>query len=89
MKYLFKKIHYIFSNKLILDVLFIYLIKIITMIISFIITPLYINFFYSNNILGFWFTAIAFLNWFMFFDIGISGGIRNKIVLALKNNYIN
>jgi len=76
-------------KKVLSDIFSLYFLKFLTMFVSFLITPLYITFFYSNNLLGFWFTAIATFNWLMLFDIGLSSGIRNKIVESYEKKDFN
>lgn len=61
-----------------------YLIKVLALLISLLITPAYINYFYSQSVLGVWFTAISVINWIMLFDLGIGGGLRNQLVKALE-----
>jgi O-antigen/teichoic acid export membrane protein len=74
------------SKKIILDIISLYFLKFLSLILALFLTPIYIVYFYSSNILGFWFTAISFFNWLMFFDIGISGGLRNKLVTSIQKN---
>lgn len=72
------------NNRLIKNIVGNYIMKILAMIVSFFLTPAYMNFFYSNKVLGMWFTLVAILNWIMMFDFGIGAGVRNNLVLALE-----
>lgn len=54
--------------------------------ISFVLLPVYINFFSEQKILGLWFTAMAILSWVLTFDLGIGNGLRNNLVEAFVNN---
>lgn len=57
------------------------------MIISFLLVPIYMNYFKNEQILGIWYTLIAFLNWIMFFDFGMGNALRNIFVkLEIKND---
>ncbi|MFP4979218.1 lipopolysaccharide biosynthesis protein [Paenibacillus sp. CN-4] len=59
-----------------------------SLIISLLTLPAYINYFNDQVYLGFWFTILSFLSWFLTFDLGIGNGLRNHLVPALveKNN---
>ena len=59
-----------------------YIMKILAMIVSFFLTPAYMNFFYSNKVLGMWFTLVAILNWIMMFDFGIEAITDAAITIA-------
>ena len=72
------------NNRLTKNIVGNYIMKILAMIVSFFLTPAYMNFFYSNKVLGMWFTLVAILNWIMMFDFGIGAGVRNNLVLALE-----
>lgn len=72
------------NNRLAKNIVGNYIMKILAMIVSFFLTPAYMNFFYSNKVLGMWFTLVAILNWIMMFDFGIGAGVRNNLVLALE-----
>lgn len=63
-----------------------YLVKGLAMLVSIIITPAYMSYFYSNKLLGMWYTALSLLNWVMIFDFGIGGGIRNQLVEPLRKD---
>ena len=51
---------------------------------SFMIVPLTINFLEIENY-GIWLTLSSFIAWFSFFDIGLGNGLRNKFAEAKAN----
>ncbi len=53
-------------------------------IVSFILLPLYINFFNDNTILGLWYTILSVLSWVTLFDLGLGHGLRNKLPPAIE-----
>lgn len=61
------------------------LLKAISVLVSFILVPLTINYLNSTEY-GIWLTLSAILVWVDFFDIGIGHGLRNKLAVALSNN---
>jgi len=63
-----------------------FLIKGISLLISFISLPLYIKYFNDDIVLGLWFTLLSVLSWLLTFDFGIGNGLRNKLVKAISNN---
>lgn len=87
---MFKKIKAIFKKRdntqLAMNILGNYIVKGCAMIVSLLLTPAYMSYFYSNKLLGMWFTVITTLNWLMMFDFGIGGGIRNQLVYPLLKN---
>ena len=69
------------------NVLGAFTIKGISILVTFITTPLFITYFNENTtILGLWYTLLSVLIWFLNFDLGIGNGIRNNLVEALAIN---
>lgn len=62
--------------------------KSLSMILSFAIVPLSINILGTNEY-GLWLTIFSFVNFFLFFDLGLGNGLKNKITLSLSNNDID
>ena len=58
-----------------------FLLKGVSMIISFLFVPLTINYVNSTNY-GIWITLSSLIVWFNFFDIGLGNGLRNKLTEA-------
>jgi O-antigen/teichoic acid export membrane protein len=52
-----------------------------SIVTSFLLVPLTINFLDSENY-GIWLTLSSFIGWFSFFDIGLGHGLRNKFAEA-------
>ena len=52
---------------------------------SFLLVPLTINFLDTTNY-GIWLVITSFVSWFSFFDIGLGHGLRNKFAEAKANN---
>lgn len=60
----------------------------LSVLITLVLFPEYINFFGDNQVLGLWFTLISVFNWLYLFDLGLGNGLRNKLPsLLLKNDY--
>lgn len=61
--------------------------KLISMILSFILVPVTIDYLNSEQY-GIWLTLLSILQWMTFFDIGLGNGLRNKLTESLsKNDY--
>lgn len=61
------------------------LIKCFSILISFLLIPLAIN--YLNPVkYGIWLTLTSVIGWFAFFDLGLGNGLRNKLAEALAKN---
>jgi O-antigen/teichoic acid export membrane protein len=58
-----------------------FLYKIGSMLCSFLLVPLTINYLDTDNY-GIWLTLSSFIGWFSFFDIGLGNGLRNKFAAA-------
>ena len=68
------------NNRIILkNVVGTFIVKGISVVISLIIMPIYLNFFENKTILGLWFTILSVLTWILNFDLGIGNGLRNKL----------
>lgn len=72
------------SKRLVNNIIGNYILKMLSMVVSFFLTPAYMNYFCSNKVLGMWFTLIAILNWIMLFDFGVGAGVRNNLVTAFN-----
>lgn len=57
----------------------------LSMFLSFAIVPLSIHLLGSNEY-GLWLTIFSLVNFFLFFDLGLGNGLKNKITIALANN---
>ncbi|MDD4027943.1 MAG: hypothetical protein PHN54_02680 [Bacilli bacterium] len=55
-------------------------IKGISFVVSLFTMPSYMNYFNSDKVLGLWFTLLSVLMWILNFDLGISSGLRNRLV---------
>ena len=55
---------------------------------SFLLVPLTINFLDTENY-GIWLTLSSFIAWFSFFDIGLGNGLRNKFTEAKARGDLN
>lgn len=62
--------------------------KSLSMMLSFAIVPLSINILGANEY-GLWLTIFSFVNFFLFFDLGLGNGLKNKITLSLANNDVD
>jgi len=68
------------------QIIYSFLLKGISIIVSFINVPLLLNYFDQEKY-GIWLTLISIIGWFGFFDIGLGNGLRNKLAetIALKD----
>ena len=55
-----------------------------SILLSFLLVPLTINFLNPTNY-GIWLVITSFISWFTFFDIGLGHGLRNKFAEAKAN----
>ena len=61
------------------------LIKCFSIVISFLLIPLALN--YLNPVkYGIWLTLTSVIGWFVFFDMGLGNGLRNKLAEAFAKN---
>lgn len=73
------------SKTLLLNVLGNYVVKALSMLVSLLVMPAYIEYFSSQTLLGMWFTAVAIVEWVLYFDFGVGSGMRNQIMAPLHN----
>ncbi|NTW25561.1 MAG: oligosaccharide flippase family protein [Lentimicrobium sp.] len=64
------------------NILYSFLIKGISIVISFLLVPLTLGYLGANDY-GIWLTLSSVVAWFGFFDIGLGNGLRNKFAEAL------
>lgn len=74
------------GNRLIKNVLGNYVLKAISMLLSYVVTPLYMNYFSSDKVLGMWFTIVSVINWLILLDFGVGSSARNRLVIAFNKN---
>ncbi len=55
-----------------------------SLLVNFLLLPLYINFFHNKTVLGVWYTMLSVLNWVNLFDLGLGHGLRNKLPIAIE-----
>ena len=46
--------------------------------------PAYMRFFNDNAVYGIWLTILSVLTWILYFDVGISHGLRNNLIEPIK-----
>ncbi len=69
------------------NVFFSFFIKGANVLIGILILPITLNYLGSTKY-GIWLTVGSLIEWFAFFDIGLSSGLRNKLAQAIsKNNF--
>lgn len=62
-----------------------FVLKGISILISFLLVPLTIGY-VSSELYGVWLTLSSILTWFSFFDLGFSQGLKNKLTEAIVQN---
>lgn len=65
-----------------------FLIRIVSVPISFILVPLTMNYVNSDSY-GIWITISSIVAWMSFFDIGINNGLRNKLTQSIAIGDLN
>lgn len=71
------------ERNLIFNIVLAFVVKGLSLIISFFSMPLYIKYFNNDEILGVWYTILSLLNWINICDLGIGHGLRNRLTEAL------
>lgn len=66
------------------NVVWAFVIKGLSLIVSFFSVPAFIAYFDDNVYLGVWYTILSVLMWFLTFDFGLGNGIRNNLVKAFS-----
>lgn len=61
-------------------------VKVLSVAVSFLTTPVYMRYFSEQAILGVWFTLVSLFNMFLSFDLGIGNGLRNRLTESLTQN---
>lgn len=76
------------ERTLIINIMLAFFIKGLSLIISLFSTPLYIDYFDNNTVLGVWYTILSVLSWITIADLGLGNGLRNQLTqdLARKDN---
>lgn len=77
------------SVSLYTNILVSYILKGGSLLISMILTPLFIAYFNNQVVLGGWFTILSILNWIMYFDFGVGNGLRNLLTKSITEDDIN
>ncbi len=65
------------------NILSVFALKGVALLLSFVMTPMYIVFFENNSFLGVWYTILSIMTWILTFDLGIGNGLRNNLAYAL------
>ena len=60
-----------------------------SLVVSFILLPLYIRFLHDKATLGLWYTILSVLSWVTLFDLGLGHGLRNRLPDAFEKRDIN
>lgn len=76
------------SKKAKKNILILFLIRILSLPISFLLLPITIKYVDSESY-GVWLTLTSLVAWMSFFDIGLSNGLRNKLGESLATGDIN
>lgn len=61
------------------NIILAFVVKGLSLLVTFFSTPLYIRFFNDNQILGLWYTVLSILSWINVCDLGLGNGLRNNL----------
>lgn len=67
------------------NIIYSFLLKIISVIVSFILVPITLHYLGVKEY-GIWLTLSSILGWISFFDIGLGNGLRNKLTESFAKN---
>jgi len=67
------------------NIIFLMLVRSLTMITSFFLVRVTYNFIGNKAIYGVWLTILSVLSWINYFDVGLGNGLRNKLAESLSN----
>ena len=81
MRQLLKKLK---NNDVSKNVIGIFIIKMLSLCVSFFSMPLYLKYFQEKSVLGAWYTLLSIVNWIYIFDFGMGNSLRNKLVKSLE-----
>lgn len=74
------------SNKsLTINLIGVIFLKGIALFLSFIMTPMYLQYFSDQSFLGVWYTIQSILVWIQTCDLGVGNGVRNRLAKAIAN----
>ena len=74
------------TKSVVMNIVYSFGIKGLSMFIGLFTTPAYIRYFHNNEIMGVWFTILSVLAWILNCDMGIGNGLRNKLVGAMESS---
>ena len=78
---------WLLNNKILIkNISGVVLLKGASLILTFIMTPMYLAYFKDQGILGVWYTLQSILVWILTFDLGVGNGIRNRLASAIAKN---
>ena len=77
------------TNDVSKNVIGIFIIKVISICVSFFSMPLYLKYFQDDSVLGAWYTLLSIVNWIYIFDFGMGNSLRNKLVKSIEQKQYN
>ncbi|MBA4310821.1 MAG: hypothetical protein C0425_10880 [Chlorobiaceae bacterium] len=77
-----------YNHILFFNIIYSFLIKGGSVVISLLSFPMYMKYFENSNVLGLWFTMLSVLSWLLTFDLGLGNGLRNRLVFSLAENKV-
>ena len=74
------------ERNLLINIALAFVVKGLSLIVSFFSMPLYIKYFSNDQVLGVWYTVLSLLSWINVCDLGLGNGLRNRLTENLSNN---